>query len=63
MLGVTILKRNDAGLILSIAIYHRPLQASMQFSAKLGEKPPRRGRRCLLPHRSARLNTKIGRLS
>jgi hypothetical protein len=37
MFGVTILTRNDAGQIRSIAIHHRPLPALIEFSTRLGE--------------------------
>lgn len=36
MKGVTILKRDEAGLIAEIAIHHRPLGAVMQIAAKVG---------------------------
>jgi hypothetical protein len=36
--GTTILTRNDAGLIQSIRLYHRPLQIIVQFSAELGKR-------------------------
>lgn len=35
--GITILTRDDAGAIKHIAIHHRPLQALLQFSSRLGE--------------------------
>ena len=35
--GVTILTRNNAGIIQHIAIHHRPLEALMRLSAKIGE--------------------------
>jgi hypothetical protein len=43
--GTTILTRNEAGLIQSIQIYHRPLHMVLQFSAELenrlkGKIPP-----------------------
>jgi hypothetical protein len=37
LLGVTILTRDDTGIIRHIAIHHRPLQALMRLSAKIGE--------------------------
>jgi hypothetical protein len=37
LLGVTILTRNNAGIIQHIAIHHRPLEALMRLSAKIGE--------------------------
>jgi pimeloyl-ACP methyl ester carboxylesterase len=36
--GVTILTKDDAGQITDIAIHHRPLQATLTFSATLGER-------------------------
>src|SRR5580692_3804729 len=42
--GSTILTRNEAGLIQSIQIYHRPLPMVLQFSAEL-ENPKRHVRR------------------
>jgi hypothetical protein len=37
LLGVTILTRNNVGIIQHIAIHHRPLEALMRLSAKIGE--------------------------
>jgi hypothetical protein len=36
--GTTILARNEAGLIQSIRLYHRPLQIVLQFSVELGKR-------------------------
>jgi hypothetical protein len=36
--GTTILTRNEAGLIQSIRLYHRPLQIVMEFSVELGRR-------------------------
>jgi hypothetical protein len=36
--GTTILTRNEAGLIQSIRLYHRPLQMVMEFSVELGRR-------------------------
>lgn len=36
--GVTILEHDDAGLITSAAIHHRPLDALLSFSQELGER-------------------------
>ncbi|BCW05697.1 alpha/beta fold hydrolase [Arthrobacter sp. NtRootA1] len=36
MKGITILKRDEAGLIAEIAIHHRPLGAVMQIASKVG---------------------------
>jgi pimeloyl-ACP methyl ester carboxylesterase len=37
MKGVTIIQRDNSGLIAQVAIHHRPLAAAMKFSATLGE--------------------------
>jgi len=37
--GTTILTRNDAGLIESVQLYHRPLHIVVRFSAELGRRP------------------------
>jgi hypothetical protein len=36
--GTTILTRNDAGLIESVQLYHRPLHIVVRFSAELGRR-------------------------
>ena len=36
--GATIVTRNEAGLIESIRLYHRPLRVVQQFSAELGKR-------------------------
>ena len=36
--GTTILTRNEAGLIQSIRLYHRPLQMVVMFSVELGRR-------------------------
>jgi hypothetical protein len=36
--GTTILTRDEAGLIQSIRLYHRPLQIVMEFSVELGRR-------------------------
>ena len=36
--GTTILTRNDAGLIESVQLYHRPLNIVVRFSAELGRR-------------------------
>ena len=36
--GTTILTRNDAGLIESVQLYHRPLHILVRFSAELGRR-------------------------
>ena len=36
--GTTILTRNDAGLIESVQLYHRPLHMVVRFSAELGRR-------------------------
>jgi hypothetical protein len=36
--GTTILTRNEAGLIQSIRLYHRPLQMVVEFSVELGRR-------------------------
>ena len=36
--GTTILTRNEAGLIQTIQLYHRPLQMVMEFSVELGRR-------------------------
>jgi hypothetical protein len=37
LLGVTILVRDQAGAIVHVAIHHRPMQAAMLFSVRIGE--------------------------
>ena len=36
--GATIVTQNEAGLIESIRLYHRPLRVVQQFSAELGKR-------------------------
>ena len=36
--GTTILTHNDAGLIESVQLYHRPLHILVRFSAELGRR-------------------------
>jgi hypothetical protein len=36
--GTTIVTRNEAGLIESIRLYHRPLSAVLRFSAELAKR-------------------------
>jgi hypothetical protein len=36
--GATILSRNEAGLIQSVRLYHRPLQIVLQFSEELAKR-------------------------
>jgi hypothetical protein len=36
--GTTILTRNDAGLIESVQLYHRPLHIVVRFSSELGRR-------------------------
>ncbi|MFC7500510.1 alpha/beta fold hydrolase [Nocardioides sp. CPCC 206347] len=36
--GVTVLERDDTGLIARVAIHHRPLEAALAFSAELRER-------------------------
>jgi hypothetical protein len=35
--GVTVITRNEKGLIARLAIHHRPMQGAILFSTRLGE--------------------------